>query len=190
MRRRSRLTSVSTLRTVTKVSPRQIFASSASRLNTMPGVRREQVQQPELLIGQLDVAAVDPHAAPRQIDVDAVDADRRSGRLFVAVESPAPRSGAAAAAARAPGRPARARRTAWSGSRRRRSRGRRPCPTPRAAPSASGSARRGSCARCAPRGTATRRRGPASSRRAPADRSARPRCARAPSWPSPTPSHA
>ena len=36
MRRRSRLTSVSTLRTVTKVSPRQILASSASRLNTMP----------------------------------------------------------------------------------------------------------------------------------------------------------
>src|SRR5689334_2853290 len=44
-----------------------------------PCVGREQVQQPEFLIRQLDVLARDAYAAPRRIDLDVVDANRRIG---------------------------------------------------------------------------------------------------------------
>ena len=101
MRRRRRLTSVSTLRTVTNVSPRQIFAQQRFAAEDDAGVRREQMQQPELLIGQLDVAAVDADAAARRIDLDAVDrAPAAAGRR----SSPRPRRRAAAAAAGAAAR--------------------------------------------------------------------------------------
>ena len=179
IRRRSRLTSVSTLRTVTNVSPRQIFAEQRLAAEDDAGVRGQQVQQAELLVGQLDVAPVDPHAARRHVDLDAVDAHRRlAGRVRARPAAPTPGAAGAAARGRAP--PARARRTAWSGSRRPRSRGRPPCRSPRGARSASGSARRGSGGRSAPPGTATGRRARAPSRRAPSGRSARPRPARAP----------
>ena len=71
---------MSTLRTVTKVSPRQILAEQRFAAEDDAGVRGEQVQQTELLIGQLDVAALDAHAAARQIDLDAVNSDRRARR--------------------------------------------------------------------------------------------------------------
>src|SRR5262249_25845070 len=45
------------------------------------GVRRQQMQQPELLVGELHLAAVDADTPARRIDLDAVDQDRRLGRI-------------------------------------------------------------------------------------------------------------
>ena len=39
-------------------------------------VAREQVQQTEFLIGQLDVASLDPHAPPLGVDFDAANEQR------------------------------------------------------------------------------------------------------------------
>src|SRR5262252_10536156 len=42
-----------------------------------PGVRREQMQQPEFLIGELDFPPVDAHPPTRRINLDAMDEDGR-----------------------------------------------------------------------------------------------------------------
>ena len=74
MRRRRRLTSVSTLRTVTNVSPRQILREQRFPAEDNARVGRQQMQQPELLVGEVDVAPAGAHLpASRHVDLDAAD---------------------------------------------------------------------------------------------------------------------
>ena len=91
MRRRRRLISVSTLRTVTKWFFPQIRASSPSRLNTTPGWPANSVQEVKLLLGQLHAPVADEHVAPGRIEPDLSVRDRRRGHRVGRVCDPGDR---------------------------------------------------------------------------------------------------
>ena len=118
-------------------------------------MRGQQVQQPELLRGEIDFVPANADSAPSRVDLDAVHVNRPIRRRR-SVRRPArpPQSGkhvgGAAGHGRAP--PSRACRTAWRGNHRRRSPIPGPCRSPRAAPSASAPGHPGSARRGEPRG--------------------------------------
>ena len=76
MRLRSRLTSVSTLRGVTKVWSGQTRASSASRLKTMPGCEASRYSRRNSCDVSSTSLAAHPHPPARRVELDAVHRHR------------------------------------------------------------------------------------------------------------------
>ena len=79
IRRRSRLTSVSTLRTVTKRWLPQILAREPVSAEDDAGVRGQDIEKTEFLFRQIDAAVLDADVTPGRIHLDVSVGDERRG---------------------------------------------------------------------------------------------------------------